>query len=516
MRPLTPFASRAAAAGAALLLSACAPATPPVPPAPAPAAAATEYILRSRAQLAAGIDSVVQSPEFRNAHWGILIVDPERGDTLYSHNAGKLFMPASNQKIITGAVALARLGPDYRYRTAFVAGGPVVDGALMGDLVIMGSGDPTVSASIHGDAMRPLRDIADSLHARGIRRIDGVVRSGRDAFPGDIYGFGWAYDDFDYAYSAPVDELMLNESFTRVTVRGTVPGQPPQVSISPASRVLSVHMEATTVPREDSARSRLQYFGAASPPGDSIRNAVRLVGTITVGDSVSYNVAHRDPTGAYLDALVAALVDRGITVTGRANAPAGASVDTLVVQQSASLREILPVFEKPSQNQIGEVLLRTLGLEASGSGTAAAGRRVVEEQLVAWGADTAGFAVRDGSGLSRHNYVSPETLVRVLDAMRRHAEFRSFYDALPIAGVDGTIRSRMRNTPAMGNVHAKTGTIDKARALSGYVTTADGRMLIFSTIANNHSVPNRYVERAQDLIGARLAGSRVGDWREER
>src|SRR5690606_27930047 len=132
-------------------------------------------------------------------------------------------------KIVTGAVALARLGPDYRFRTAFVAGGPVVDGALQGDLVVMGSGDPTVSTSVHGDAMLPLRAIADSLHARGVRRIDGTLRSGRDAFPGEIYGFGWAFDDFDYAYSAPIDELMFNESFTRVTVRGTSPGQPPAV-----------------------------------------------------------------------------------------------------------------------------------------------------------------------------------------------------------------------------------------------------------------------------------------------
>nr|MBA3890887.1 D-alanyl-D-alanine carboxypeptidase/D-alanyl-D-alanine-endopeptidase [Gemmatimonadaceae bacterium] len=159
------------------------------------------------------------------------------------------------------------------------------------------------------------------------------------------------------------------------------------------------------------------------------------------------------------------------------------------------------------------VLLRTLGLEATGSGTELAGRRVVEQKLAAWGADTAGYAVRDGSGLSRHNYISPETIVRVLDAMRKHPEFRVFYDALPIAGVDGTIRSRMRETPAMNNLRAKTGTIDKARALSGYVTTADGHVLIFSTLANNHSVPNSFVERAQDLIGARLAASRLSDLR---
>lgn len=507
MRPLPSKAGPAGFAAALLVVQACAPAVPA--PAPAPA---NPWIVTSRAAFVGGLDSMVSGPEFRNAHWGILIVDPESGDTLYSHNAGKLFMPASNQKILTGAVSLARLGPDYRYSTAFVASGPVVDSVLQGDLLVLGTGDPSVSTSMREDAMLPLRQVADTLHARGVRRIAGTVRSGRDAFPGDIYGFGWGWDDFDYAYSAPVDELVFNESFNRVTVIGTMPGQPPAVRVAPTPRALRVEVEALTASSDDST-ARIRWFGSAGAPSDTIRNVVRVAGSIRAGDSVSFNVAHRDPAGAYLDALTAALEARGIEVGTVSLATAEPRADTLFVQQSPPLREILPAFEKPSQNQIGEILIRTLGLEATGEGTPAAGRRVIEEQLVAWGADTAGFAVRDGSGLSRHDYVSPETIVHVLDAMRRHPDFRVFYDALPIAGVDGTIRSRMRDTPAQNNLHAKTGTIDKARALSGYVTTADGRMLIFSTIANNHSVPNRYVERVQDVIGARLAASRWSDLR---
>jgi D-alanyl-D-alanine carboxypeptidase/D-alanyl-D-alanine-endopeptidase (penicillin-binding protein 4) len=129
----------------------------------------------------------------------------------------------------------------------------------------------------------------------------------------------------------------------------------------------------------------------------------------------------------------------------------------------------------------------------------------VSAQLVAWGAEADGFAVRDGSGLSRHNFVSPRTLVKVLDAMRRHPDFRVFYDALPVAGVDGTLDTRLRGTPAAGNVRAKTGYVDKARSLSGYVTAADGRMLIFSLLCNNYSVPTKSVERVQDALAIRLA-----------
>jgi D-alanyl-D-alanine carboxypeptidase/D-alanyl-D-alanine-endopeptidase (penicillin-binding protein 4) len=166
------------------------------------------------------IDSMVTQPEFRNAHWGILIVDPDRGDTLYSHNAGKLFMPASNMKIVTGSVALAQLGPDYRFNTAFVAAGPACGGVLHGDLLVDGRGDPSVSDAMREDAMIPMREMADSLAAHGIRTIRGRVISGFDAFPGSELGYGWSWDDLGDTYSAGVDELFFNEGYGRVVVLG--------------------------------------------------------------------------------------------------------------------------------------------------------------------------------------------------------------------------------------------------------------------------------------------------------
>jgi D-alanyl-D-alanine carboxypeptidase/D-alanyl-D-alanine-endopeptidase (penicillin-binding protein 4) len=166
------------------------------------------------------IDSMVAQPEFRNAHWGILIVDPDRGDTLYSHNAGKLFMPASNMKIVTGAVALAQLGPDYRFNTAFVTAGEVCGGVLHGDLLVMGRGDPSVSDAMREDAMIPMHEIADSLAAHGVRTVRGRVISGSDAFPGSELGYGWSWDDLGDTYSAGVDELFFNEGYGRMEVRG--------------------------------------------------------------------------------------------------------------------------------------------------------------------------------------------------------------------------------------------------------------------------------------------------------
>jgi D-alanyl-D-alanine carboxypeptidase/D-alanyl-D-alanine-endopeptidase (penicillin-binding protein 4) len=459
------------------------------------------------AMLRKSIDSAVGAPEFDNAHWGILIIDAATRDTLYSRNAVKLFLPASNMKIITGATALAQLGPDYTYRTTFAARGPVRAGVLHGDLVVVGRGDPTVSDHMRKDAMSVMRDVVDSLAARGISRIDGRPVSGGDAFPGPVLGFGWDWDDLDYGYGAGVDELLFNEGFTTVVVKGGArAGRPVTAAIRPTSRTPRVRILATTVatPVPGDTTKATNVIARY----DSLTGGVLVEGTIAAGDSTVEEVAHRVPTQAYLDALREALASKSIRVLG-ARTDTTAHVDTLFTLVSPPMREILPALEKPSQNQIAEVLLKTLALEKTGVGSADSGRRVIERQLEAWGARSGGYVIRDGSGLSRHDYLSPETIVRVLDTIRSDTAFAVFYDALPIAGVDGTIADRMKGTPAQGNVHAKTGYVDRARALSGYATSADGHLIIFSALANNWSVPVRQVEAVQNMIAARLAGMRA-------
>lgn len=474
-------------------------------------------VLSPRQALVAAIDSMVSTPQFRNAHWGILIVDPERGDTLYSRNAGKLFMPASNMKIVTGAVALAELGADYRFRTAFVSDGPFVGGTLKGNLVIEGRGDPTLSDAMRrGDttvarelrtnAMTAMRDIADSLALRGVRRIDGRLLRGADIFPDSPWGYAWGWDQFEYPYSAGVDELFFNEGFTRVIVRGGArAGDPVTVTTTPIRSHPTVRSVATTIVRnaQDTTRTR-----SVEVINDTLSAGILVTGTIAAGDSTVLTISYRDQNAAYLAALREALQAKGIVV-GDAIIPRGARADTVFTTRSAPLRDILARFEKPSQNQIGEILLKTLALEKTDTGTSAKGRAVVRDKLISWGVDSLAFVVRDGSGLSRHNYVTPEALVTILATIQKDTAFRAFYDALPIAGVDGSISTRMRNTPAAGNMRAKTGFIDKARSLSGYITTADGRILVFSFLANNWTTSSRAVDQVQNEIGARLAALRL-------
>ena len=460
------------------------------------------------------VDSVLAAPMWRSARWGLLIVDAERGDTILSNDADKLFMPASNEKLLTGAIALQTLGPDFRWRTPVLLHGHQRKSTWQGDLLVSGSGDPGVSDSLNGGtAMNAFTPVRDALAARGITRITGRVRAIGDAFPGLTTGYGWAYDDFDAAYSAAVDELLFNEGVlvlkaraaTRVGGAVTVASAPtrsyPRLSVQALTR------DSVASPADGRRPSRLEAVY------DSIGDRVMVTGTLALGDSASITLSYRHPNDAYVAALTQSLEDGGIRVIGRALAKAdtgGRAADTVAVLQSAPLSDVLRRMQKPSQNQIAELLFRTSGLRASGDGSADSARAVGMRTLATWGITTADAAYRDGSGLSRHDYVTPRAIVKVLDAMRRSPWFATYRDALPIAGVDGTIGSRMKGTAAAGNARAKTGTVDKARSLSGYVTTADGRLVMFSMLSNNFTAPNREVERVQDLLVTTLAGRPLG------
>jgi len=457
---------------------------------------------------------VLAAPMWRNARWGLLIVDAERGDTILSNDADKLFMPASNEKLLTGAIALQTLGPDYRWRTPVLLHGRQRGTTWHGDLLVSGSGDPGVSDALSGgSAMNAFAPVRAALAARGIIRIAGRVRAIGDAFPGATTGFGWAYDDFDAAYSAAVDELMFNEGVLVLKVRpaARVGGAVTVVS-APTRSYPRLLVQATT---RDSVAPPA---GSPRPPRvdavyDSIGDRVVVTGTLALGDSASITLSYRHPTDAYVAALTQSLDDGGIRIAGRPVAKTdtvGRVADTVVVLQSAPLSDVLRRMQKPSQNQIAELLFRTSGLRGSGDGSADSARAVGARTLAGWGITTSDAAYRDGSGLSRHDYVTPRAIVRVLDAMRRSPWFATYREALPIAGVDGTIGNRMKGTPAMGNARAKTGTLDKTRALSGYVTTADGRLIMFSMLSNNFTVPTRDVERVQDLLVTTLAGRALG------
>ena len=482
---------------AALLLAGCAArgALPPLAP--------------QVAALAAEIDSALAVPAFARASWGVAIQSLDNGQVLYRRDAERLFLPASNLKLLTAAAALLRLGPDFRYRTPVLARGTRRADTLAGDLVVVGRGDPAlaVDAATGADPLAPLRPWADSLRARGVRVVRGRVTGDATLFTDPPLGPGWAWDDLDADYAAPVGALQLDQSVAWIEATpGAAAGQPVAATLLPPSTPLRLFDGATTAPA-DSAVQQLAW--SRSPFGDS----VALSGRLSAGRAAArLPVSVPDPARYFVAGLKAVLADSGITVLGQAW-PADSAADTLFTWQSPSLDSVLVLFLKPSQNQIGETLLRTLGAQAKGVGSMDSGRAVVREVLTGFGVPPDAYVLADGSGLSRYNYVTPDAVARVLEAMYRRPEFASFYAALPVAGVDGTLAGRLKGTRAAGNAHAKTGSLSGVRSLSGYVRTADGEMLSFVLLVNGFTAPQRVVDAAQDQIVERLANFSRGGGR---
>lgn len=492
---------RSAAVVLALLAAACAPARPALAPVPVAASA----VVRTHTPVAAALDSIFDDTLFANAHWGVLVKSMRTGETVYARNAGRMFVPASNMKIVTAAAALEALGPEYRYRTRVAAAGAVSGGVLRGDLVVLGSGDPSISEHMMGDLRTVFRAWADSLRAHGVTRVTGSVLGNDDVFDDVPYGRGWAWDDMDAPYSAEVGGLMMNEGF--VTVRAEpAGGSTARVTVRPAAQGW-VDVSGTVAVGAADSDATFRVVRADQGGG------VTVSGSIPADTAfVEESIAIRNNTAFFAAALRQALVEAGIRVDGGAydadqRSGAAPTHTVLFTHTSPPMAEILAAFMKPSQNQIGEVLLRTLGAELRGTGSARAGVAVVDSLARAWGMPPRLLAQADGSGLSRYNLVAPAFLVALLERESRSPHAQVFTASLPVAGRDGTLASRMRGTPAEGNLRAKTGTLSGVRALSGYVTTAAGEPMVFSILSNHHTVSSRDVDRVAEAAIMRLIGT---------
>lgn len=478
----------------AALLAACAARHPTLQPSPASAHLRT---------LHTDLDRIFDAPDFAGGFWGVAVEDADTGQPVYLRNADKLLLPASNMKILTLAAAVQRLTWNFRYDTKLLAAGPIENGTLHGDLVAIGSGDPTVDDFRRADARSELAAWADELWARGLRTIDGRVIGDGRAFRGRPFGAGWAWDDLAYGFAAPVSALQYHDNLVVLTVTpGAAPGQPATIASDPGETGLTIVNDVTTTAAATPAMVLLQRN-----PGAAV---LTLKGTIAAGSAPVYRTAAvLDPMDFFARNLRAALIARGIGVTGAAMdmlaatpPPAEEGAQLLLSAPSPPLSDMATVLMKDSENLYAETLLRTMAIvapPADGSGVAG----IAHELLTSLGLPPASAVVADGSGLSRYNLLTPRTLAEVL---RRFRADPTFVAALPIAGDDGTLAHRFEGTAAAGQVHAKTGTMSHVHALSGYLTTRDGRPLVFSILANNFDVPPQTVTAAIDAAVVRLIG----------
>ncbi len=460
----------------------------------------------ARAGLAADLDCIFADPNFADAQWGVEVVSLDRDEILYEHNAHSLYMPASNNKLLTSSAALARLGPDYRYETPVLTDGAVSGGTLTGNLIIVGSGDPTFAQRFHsGDAFAVFKEWAGNLKQKGISKIDGDIVGDDRAFPEPWLGTAWEWDDLAYGYAAPVTALQFDENLEVVEITpGAKEGDAATFSVRPLPGYLTIDFHVQTA--SQGSDPAIEVDRAESGETVTFRGTVPLH-----GGTITQSVAARYPTLFYLQALKQTLQNEGVDVSrcslrrATGNPEAAVQASRLWTQSSMPLAEILKPLLKVSQNLYAETLTRTLGLAVAREGTFERGKTVVEEMLHGMAIEKGTYLYADGSGLSRRNLITADLLVRIFKFMYRHKYFAQFYDALPVAGVDGTIAGRMKGTKAENNVHAKTGTIAAVRSLSGYIRTADGEMLAFSMIANNFLVSSKAAEYVQDSAAVRLA-----------
>ena len=458
----------------------------------------------SLALLRSDLDRIFADPNFANAHWGAEIISLDRGQPIYERNSTRLYMPASNNKVLTTAAALVRLGPDFRYETRIMADGPIVDGTLKGNLVVVGSGDPSNAPRFQGsDPFRTFKDWASRLKEKGIRKIDGDLLGDEAAFEETLLGNGWEWDDLAYGYAAAVSALQFSENVETVEITpGASEGSPAALKMQPLDRYISVENKVLTAAA--GAEADINVERGEGHEHFVLRGAVPLK-----GNPLSRTVAVEHPARFYLEALKLVLQQDGIDVSLCSaisirgwNPP---SLQLLWVHSSPPLAEIIKPLLKTSQNLYAETLVRTLGLKFHGEGSFSRGKEVVEGALHDMSIEKGTYFYADGSGLSRRSLITADLLVRIFKFMYRQKYFQQFYDALPVAGVDGTLAGRMKGTRAENNVHAKTGSIAYVRSLSGYVRTADGEMLAFSMIANNFLVTSKMAEYVQDSVLERLA-----------
>ncbi|MGW5262879.1 D-alanyl-D-alanine carboxypeptidase/D-alanyl-D-alanine endopeptidase [Microbispora sp. NPDC004025] len=445
------------------------------------------------ADLTRDLDQILADSRLAPARAGVAVRAAATGEDLYSLDADKLFAPASNTKLLTSAAALDTLGTDFRFTTDVLAASRV-GRTVAGDLTLRGTGDPTLLAADY-DAL------AAEVAAAGVKLVTGRLVADDTWFDDVRLGTDWAWDDEPYYYAGQISALTAapdtdyDAGSVIVSVApGDGPGKAAKVSTTPATGYVKIVNRAVTGDETDVLVER--QHGT---------NTVVVSGTVS--EPYDEWVAVWDPTLYAATLFREGLARHGVKVLGptvRGTAPAKAA--TIASRRSMTLGELSVPFMKLSNNMHAEILTKAMGRKVSGAGTWAAGLAVTTAFAQANGVRT--LRLRDGSGLSRVDALTPAGITALLAAVRGKPWFPTWYAALPIAGeadrmVGGTLRSRMRGTAAAGNVHAKTGSLTGVTALSGYVTSADGEQLVFSVISNGYlSGPPRDLE---DRIAVRLA-----------
>ncbi len=455
----------------------------------------------SPSELKRRIESVTSRPAFAAGWWGVEVRSLRSGNVLYAANAQRNFTPASTMKLITTAAVLDALGPDERLRTTLETAGRLdAFGRILGDVYLVGRGDPSLSGRFAGGRITaPFEELADRLQQAGVRRIEGRLVGHEGYFAGPRRAERWDWADLVWCYGTEVSALSFNDNCAELTAApGERVGDPARIDRSPASRYYRVVSTATTSAAGQPEQMRLER--------DLGTMLFRLGGSVPLnGTPWDGSVAIEDPALFAVTVFAELLQARGIQVAGEVATgaqPLPAGLRVLATHESPPLSQMLEAINKPSQNLHAEMMLRLLGARVKGTGGAEQGLEAVDDFLRRSRVSMASWNLEDGSGLSRTDMVTPHGMVDLLVAMDRHPHRAAYLASLPIAGVDGTLAGRMRGTPAEGRVRAKTGTLAQTNALAGYATTPQGDRLAFAIVLNHHTAATSGVGAIDEIVNA--------------
>ncbi len=449
---------------------------------PRPAPGGVRWTTAQVARLRHRIDIVLRAPTLRGAEVGFLAIDTTRSSVLYSRNADEEFMPASNFKLLVGSTALRRLGTNFAYVTTVLADAAPSGGVLEGNLYLRGGGDSLLGAT-------DLDAAAAAVAASGINRVTGAVITDASHDDGQRFGLGWSWDDLPYYYAPVVTALELEDGVVHVRmIPGSAVGAPVTLLIEPQSSAFTIENELRTGPRGSQDTSNLVR------PWNEPRT-IGLVGSYPLGAKESGDIEPSvpDPESYAGDVFARALAAHGVAVAGGVRSGrTPARPITLWSHDSLPMPRLLARFWYPSDNLMGELLLKELGVMRFGEpGTDAHGAIVERQYLRSIGVDPKTVSIGDGSGLSEYDRITPRDLVAILQSDWRGPDRDAVIDALPLAGVRGTLRRAYLGTPAEGKLYAKTGSINHVRTISGFVLTRTHGAITFSLLINQWMGENR-------------------------
>lgn len=440
------------------------------------------------------LDGLLTDSRYRGSQVSLLVRDATTGEVLYDRDSGNRMLPASNMKLLTSTAAMHTLGPDFRFHTDVLTAAPQHGDKLFGNLYLKGYGDPTTLAGDYAD-------LARQVAASGIRKVFGNIVADDTYFDSIRLGSFWSWDDEPFYYSAQTSALTVApdtdyDSGTVIveSLPGATVGAPVNLTMVPQTRVLRLVNTATTGPAGSAYTLNVER--------DHGSNTVRVTGSVPLDDTGGQDwVTVWEPATYAADVFRRALAATGVQVLGGIRTGTAPTARRLARDESMTVGELMVPFMKLSNNMHAEALVKTMGAETAGDGSWDAGLESIVAYLQRAGADPATLRITDGSGLSRADQITTDSISDLLLAAQREPWFDRWYASLPVAGnpdrfVGGTLRNRMRGTPAANNVRAKTGTLTGVTALSGYVTDADGRKLVFSMMANNYLASPRPVEDA--------------------